>query len=65
MKISRPTNIYQTKCEKCGGLIGFQTDSYRKETDAKGVVRYWHLPDCKSVKYITIGEPYETPPRNS
>lgn len=54
--IHRPVNIYEVKCERCGGFIGMQTDNFRHETDPNGKQRYFHIPDCP-VK----GEKSETP----
>ena len=39
-------NIYEVVCAVCGGFIGFNRDMFRKETDAKGKTRYFHIPSC-------------------
>lgn len=48
--INRPLNIYEVRCESCGGFVGLKHDAFRSETDATGRKRYWHLPKCPEPK---------------
>lgn len=42
-------NIYQVKCESCGGFVSMHHDRFRSETTADGKKRYWHIPTCPTI----------------
>jgi len=40
------TTFYEVVCSSCGGKIRYYHDKFRREHDADGRERYFHLPRC-------------------